>query len=67
MLDKIFRMRKQVKILMKEYLVGEVRESGESFKMWIRAQNEDEAIRIYRWITNSTGDYFVAASRDSWI
>ena len=56
---------RKVSVLMKEYLVGETLESGEVFKMWIRAQNEDEALRIYRWITDSTGDYIVAGVRSS--
>ena len=61
----MLKKRRKISIFMKEYLVGEVNEEGEIFKMWIRAQNEDEALRIYRWITDSTGNYFVAAKRNS--
>lgn len=58
---------RKVSVIMREYLVGEVREDGEIFKMWIRAQNEEEALRIYRWITDSTGDYMVAGVRKSFV
>ncbi len=65
MIKELFKKRKPVTVLMKEYLVGEVRDDGEIFKIWIRAQNEEEALKIYRWLTDSVGDYFVAGTRRS--
>lgn len=61
----LFRKRHNISVIMREYLVGEVKEDGQIFKMWIRAQNEEEALRTYRWITDSTGDYMVAGVRKS--
>lgn len=57
--------KRRISVTMREYLVGETNEAGEVFKIWIRAQNEEEALSTYRWLTDSTGDYFVAGTRRS--
>ena len=67
MINIFKRRRNRVSSIMKEYLVGEVKENGEIFKMWIRARNEEEALHDYRWITDSVGDYRVAGVRKSFI
>ena len=63
----IFRKRRKVSFTHLEYLVGEVKPDGEIFKVWIRATNEEEALKTYRWLTDSIGDYHVAGIRKSFI
>ncbi len=46
-----------------EYLVGEIDADDKVQKLWVRATNEIEAIKVYRMLTNSTGDCMIIRKR----
>ena len=50
-------MKKRMIIPMTEYLIGQVNDDESITKIWIRARSEEEAIKDFRWLTNTDVEY----------
>lgn len=51
-------MKKRMIIpMMNEYLIGQVNDDESITKIWIRARSEEEAIKDFRWLTNTDVEY----------
>lgn len=50
-------MKKRIITPMTEYLIGQVNDDESITKIWIRARSEEEAIKDFRWLTNTDVEY----------
>lgn len=49
--------KRMITPMMNEYLVGQVNDDDSITKIWIRARSEEEAIKDFRWLTNTDIEY----------